>query len=111
MQDLEENIGLEHWDISFEDTWKDQPPDEANGLSLADFINLATASLAYDAYNNSIDFQEQYRKKFHREPFTTLPGRKLWEAGKEFSKQERDDGFRKIEVYARSFKETILKED
>ncbi|KAJ6037380.1 amidase signature enzyme [Penicillium herquei] len=111
MQDIDENLGVEHWDISFKDTWSDQPPEETDGLSLADFINPATASLAYDVYHNSTDFREQYRKKFNREPFTTLRNRQSWESGKAISEEERDNGFRKIKIYARWFKETILKED
>ncbi|KAJ5719003.1 amidase signature enzyme [Penicillium malachiteum] len=111
MQDIEGNLGVKHWDVSFEDTWRDQPPLEAEGLPLAGFISPATASLAYDVYHNSTDFREQYRKKFDHEPFTTLPNRQIWETGKAISKQERDNGFRKVEVYARWFKETILKED
>ncbi|KAJ5718895.1 uncharacterized protein N7483_009977 [Penicillium malachiteum] len=103
-------LRLEPWDISVEDAWRDQPPDEAGGLPLADFINPATASLACDVYHNSSDFREQHRKKFKREPFTTFPNRRLWEVGKTISEEERDSGFKDIEAYARWFNEIILKE-
>ncbi|KAJ5623416.1 amidase signature enzyme [Penicillium lividum] len=111
VKDMESHLGLQHCKVSFDDIWKSEPPYEAGGLSLIDFIGPATAALAYDGYHNCDDFFDRYRKAFHHAPHISLPNRKLWGVGQRMSKMERDDGFNKIEIYARWFKERVLTGD
>lgn len=35
---MESHLGLQYWEVSFADIWKTNPPHEASGLSLIDFI-------------------------------------------------------------------------
>ncbi|CAI7586228.1 unnamed protein product [Penicillium manginii] len=111
VKDMESHLGLQYCEVSFDDIWKAEPPHEASGLSLIEFMGQATAALAYDGYHNCDDFLDRYRREFHHAPHISLPTQKLWEEGQKISKMERDDGFNKIEIYVRWMRDRVLTGD
>ncbi|CCC14296.1 unnamed protein product [Sordaria macrospora k-hell] len=102
-------LGVDFVDVSFEATWAASPPLEARGLSLTEFINGAATAQCYDAYHSCEDFRERYRKKFGRTPYVSPRNQDMWEFAKKITREERDLGFRKTDVYRKWFNNTILK--
>ncbi|KAF3480209.1 uncharacterized protein GIQ15_05556 [Arthroderma uncinatum] len=108
VKDMESHLYIKHSKISFENVWSNSLPSEAAGLSLPEYINPATAALAYDAYHNSDDFRARYLAKFRRQPYTTHPNQKTWGVGKTISKEQRDAGFKRLSIYEHWLTDTIL---
>ncbi|KAK3946710.1 amidase signature domain-containing protein [Pseudoneurospora amorphoporcata] len=100
-------LGVDFVDVSFEATWAASPPPEARGLSLPEFIKHQPLK-CYDAYHSCEDFRARYRKKFGRTPYVSPRIQGMWEFAKEITREERDLGFRKMDVYRKWFKNTIL---
>ncbi|KAJ4308101.1 hypothetical protein N0V84_012296 [Fusarium piperis] len=105
---IERELAVPFESLSFEEIWADAPPPGANGQSLPDFINPATAALAYDVYHNCDEFRAKHWEMFNHAPYTTIPNERLWAIGKKISEDERDAGFAQIEVYRRWFTDNIL---
>ncbi|PTB59993.1 hypothetical protein M431DRAFT_488772 [Trichoderma harzianum CBS 226.95] len=109
-QRMATTLNIKFEEISFEERWKSAPP-RPHAPLLPQFINLATASLAYDVYHNSEDFRSRYWEMFERAPYTTMQNERIWDAGKNTSLYNRNDGFKRIEVYRQWFQQTILTGD
>ncbi|PKK51768.1 hypothetical protein CI102_3128 [Trichoderma harzianum] len=109
-QRMATTLNIKFEEISFEERWKSAPP-RPHAPLLPQFINLATASLAYDVYHNSEDFRSRYWEMFERAPYTTMQNERIWDAGKNTSLYNRNDGFKRIVVYRQWFQQTILTGD
>ncbi|KAM6478094.1 amidase signature domain-containing protein [Trichoderma sp. SZMC 28011] len=109
-QDMAIKLNIKFDEISFEERWRSAPPSPYTPL-LPQFINEVTYGLAYDVYHNSKDFRASYWEMFKRAPYTTMQNERLWHVGKHTSLGERDEGFRRIEVYRQWFQQTILTGD
>ncbi|KAM0259427.1 hypothetical protein ACHAQJ_003321 [Trichoderma viride] len=105
-QEAATKLNIKFEEISFEEYWKASPPSK-EASSLPSFINPATAVLAYDVYHNSDEFRSRYRDLFHRAPYTTLQNERLWSIGEKITREQRDEGFAKINAYSKWFQQTV----
>ncbi|KKP04311.1 hypothetical protein THAR02_03588 [Trichoderma harzianum] len=105
-QDMAIKLNIKFEEISFEELWRSVPP-SADAPLLPQFINQATASLAYDVYHNSEDFRSRYWNMFKRAPYTTMQNERLWDAGKKTTLNERNEGFQRIDIYRQWFQQTV----
>ncbi|KAK3392428.1 hypothetical protein B0T20DRAFT_488133 [Sordaria brevicollis] len=101
-------LSIDFVDISFEATWAASPPPEAHGLSLPEFIQNAATAQCYDAYHSCADFCARYERKFGREPYISPRNKGMWDFAKGITREERDLGFHKMEVYRQWFTNTIF---
>ncbi|KAH8122242.1 amidase signature enzyme [Trichoderma asperelloides] len=97
-------------DMSFEECWNASPPTE-DASSLPNFINPATEVLAYDVYHNSENFRLRHKDLFGRAPYTTLQNERIWSAGKNITREKRDEGFERINTYSKWFQQTVRTKD
>ncbi|KAL6895047.1 amidase signature domain-containing protein [Trichoderma evansii] len=93
-------------EMSFEECWNASPPIK-DASSLQRFINPATEALAYDVYHNSEEFRRRHKEKFGRAPYTTLQNERIWSAGKNITKEQRDEGFERINTYSKWFQQKV----
>jgi hypothetical protein len=77
--DLQSTMGAESQKISFEELWRTNPPSEAHGQSLAEYMKDASRdSFFYEDYHNFNGFREDYRQKFQKNAYISPPVRWQW---------------------------------
>jgi hypothetical protein len=77
--DLEVFLGVKQEKISFEKVWSFNPPPEAEGSTLQEYMQDASRnSFFHDDYHNFNQFQEDYKWKYSKEPYVSLPVRWQW---------------------------------
>jgi hypothetical protein len=77
--DLEKTFGVEHKKLSFEQVWHDDPPSEAKGETLMEYMKeVSRDSFFYEDYHNFDAFRKEYRDKFGRDAYTSPPVRWQW---------------------------------
>ena len=63
---------------------------------------------SYDAYHNFEDFRRSYQEKFGCTPYVSARNQGMWELAKGITREERNLGFHKMDVYREWFNKTIL---
>ncbi|EHK47285.1 uncharacterized protein TrAtP1_010052 [Trichoderma atroviride] len=109
-QSMATKLNVKLVDMSFEGCWNVSPPTK-DASSLQEFIHPATEALAYDVYHNSENFRRRHRDLFGRAPYTTLQNERIWSAGKNITREKRDEGFERINIYSRWFQYTVRTND
>jgi len=107
---IEAVLGISSRDVSFSEAWNENPPAEAAGQSLSDYIDDSTKAQCYDAYHNCDDFRDRYRERYGHEPYVSPPNRGMWDFAKTISKEKRDEDFRRLGVYKEWFNESFFGE-
>ncbi|KAK4197147.1 amidase signature domain-containing protein [Triangularia verruculosa] len=105
---IKDTLTIECHDVSFSKAWAQAPPAEANGLSLVSYIDEATAAQCYDALHNCQDFRTRYKEMFKHEPYISPPNQRMWDFARTITKEKRDEGFDRLSVYRKWFRETIF---
>ncbi|KAI1155440.1 amidase signature domain-containing protein [Nemania diffusa] len=90
-------LAIECDEVSFQATWEQSPPSDAQGLSLGDYINKAANAQCYDAYHNCDDFRTSHWELFGRPPYVSPPNQRMWTYAQSISREKRDRDFAKIE--------------
>jgi hypothetical protein len=79
--DLESTLEVRHNAISFEEAWEKDPPKNANGVSLSEYLkDVSRDSFFYEDYHNIEAFRKDYRDKFDRNAYVSPPVRWQWYA-------------------------------
>lgn len=77
--DLEDSLGVKHERVSFDEAWESNPPSEANGESLEEYMKDASRdSFFYVDYHNFDPFREDYKQKYGRDAYISPPVRWQW---------------------------------
>jgi hypothetical protein len=81
VKDLEDTFEVYQHAISFEEAWEKDPPKQANGASLSDYMkDVSRDSFFYEDYHNFEAFRKDYRDKFRRDAYISPPVRWQWYA-------------------------------
>jgi len=77
--DLESSLGVTQEKISFDEAWDANPPKEANGQSLQEYMkDVSRNSFFYEDYHNFNQFRTDYKEKYSKEAYISPPVRWQW---------------------------------
>ncbi|KAF2108478.1 amidase signature domain-containing protein [Lophiotrema nucula] len=108
--DLETSLGIRHQRLSFNEVWVTNPPVEANGASLQEYMkDVSRNSFFYEDYHNFDKFREDYRMEFDKEPYVSPPVRWQWELSSHITAEANVEALKRLEVYKKWFMEAIMK--
>ncbi|KAF2446191.1 amidase signature enzyme [Karstenula rhodostoma CBS 690.94] len=107
-QQMKTFLNAEYAEVSFEATWLASPPAQAASKPLPEYINEACDMQEYDAYHNLDDFRENYHRQYNHAPYVSPPNQKSWKFTKTISKEARNKGFARLDVYKKWFEDAIL---
>ncbi|UKZ72529.1 hypothetical protein TrVFT333_000159 [Trichoderma virens FT-333] len=106
---LEHFLGVKADKIRLSDAWDADPPNQANGQSLEEYMKEAPfSSFCYDFYQENQDFRNGYKNKFGREPYVEATPRFRWGIGANESKHDYTLHRERIEVFNKWFGDTIM---
>ncbi|KIX10283.1 uncharacterized protein Z518_01365 [Rhinocladiella mackenziei CBS 650.93] len=109
VKDLEQSLGVQRQNVSFDESWDSSPPVEAEGQVLSDFMKHACRnSFFHDDYHSLDSFREDYSEKYSKMPYVSPPVRKQWDLSSKISTEERNEAVRRLAVYKDWFAREIL---
>lgn len=77
--DLEKTFKVQHERVSFEELWKSNPPSQAEGATLLNYMrDVSRDSFFYEDYHNFDSFRKDYKDKFGKDPYISPPVRWQW---------------------------------
>ncbi|KAI0393486.1 amidase [Xylariaceae sp. FL0594] len=97
---LEGYLGVTRESVSIAERWAKDQPDGSDHTDISQYLEKAGCyPFFHDTYQNSEPFRVGYEKAFGKPPFVHLFEHWLWNLGKSISKEERDECWRRLEVY------------
>jgi len=107
-RDVEEYLGVKHEKLSFNDEWFKSPADEANGLSLDEYMKDVPNDLWYDGYHALDDFREKYQTKHGKNPYVSPVVRGDWADAKTITKAARDVAVERLAIHREWFLNKVM---
>ncbi|CAJ0541269.1 Ff.00g079660.m01.CDS01 [Fusarium sp. VM40] len=105
---LEDHLNVKADRIDVGKAWKRNPA-EASKETMQTYMSQAPfRSWCYDYYHAFDDFRDEYRKRFHNEPFAEATPQYFWNQCKTVTEEEHRKDTGRIEIYRRWFDENIL---
>ncbi|KAM7205138.1 amidase [Naviculisporaceae sp. PSN 640] len=109
---LEQALSVRKTEISLAEQWKKDTPDGPEHGDIAVYLEKAGIYPFYhDQYYNSADFREKYKEKFGKPPFVHRALHWQWGVGKAISQEERDECWRRSELYRHWLLEKVFNAD
>ncbi|KIL95535.1 d-mandelate dehydrogenase [Fusarium avenaceum] len=106
---LEDHLNVKADRIDVGKVWKQNPPAEASKEAMQTYMSQAPfRSWCYDYYHAFDDFRDEYRKRFHNEPFAEATPQYFWNQCKTVTEEEHRKDTGRIEIYRRWFDENII---
>ncbi|KAF2012805.1 amidase signature enzyme [Aaosphaeria arxii CBS 175.79] len=95
--------------VSFRDSWKANPPVEAEKRSMELYLEKAGLyTFVHDFYHHSEEFRNKYQQMYGHRPFVNKVTQWRWDHGSEISQEQRNDARKRTEVYKSWVIDTIL---
>ncbi|KAF2240746.1 amidase [Trematosphaeria pertusa] len=109
---MESALQVKRTHISLAELWKRDCPDGTEHRNIADYLDTAGIYPFYhDQYHNLAPFREEYAKKYGKPPFVHRALHWQWDVGKSISQEERDECWRRSEVYRHWLLGKVFKAD
>ncbi|KAK4213124.1 amidase signature domain protein [Rhypophila decipiens] len=126
---LEKFLGVKRTCISIIDTWASNPPEEAGGKTLLEYLEMvgsrnvricnavgwhsqsAVWPMYYDTYHTFDEFRSEYRQKFGKPAYVGPYMRKRWSIAVPFTKDDRAQGVAEMNVFRNWFEKNIMGPD
>ncbi|KAI1122276.1 amidase signature domain-containing protein [Nemania abortiva] len=109
---LENFLGVRKTEFSLAGRWADSPPPEAEGKTLAEYMNRAGYNpFYYDGYHEYDYFREDHAKKFGTRVYVSPHMQWKWDLGAEVTKAEREQGLRELQVFRNWVADNVLRGD
>ncbi|KAL2070236.1 hypothetical protein VTL71DRAFT_13262 [Oculimacula yallundae] len=109
---LESALNVKRKHISLKELWKKDCPDGPQHADVAEYLRFAGIYPFYhDAYHATSDFRKGFEEKHGKPPFVHRCIQWTWEVGKSISRAERDECWRRDEIYRHWLLERIFKAD
>ncbi|KAI1151518.1 amidase signature enzyme [Nemania diffusa] len=109
---LEDFLSVRRTEFSLADRWTDSPPPEAEGKSLAKYMNRAGYNpFYYDGYREYDYFREDHAKRFGTRVYVSPHMQWKWDLGAEVTKSEREQGLRELKVFRNWVANNVLQGD
>ncbi|KAK0102662.1 hypothetical protein ONS95_006266 [Cadophora gregata] len=110
--DLGMSMGTEVVKLSIADSWKVNGPAEAHGKTIDEYFEeVATQTFLFDFYHSFQQFRDDYFNKHHKKPYINDFIQWRWDLGKSITPRQRNEAFRKVDVYRKWMLEEILCQD
>ncbi|KAF2690062.1 hypothetical protein K458DRAFT_383194 [Lentithecium fluviatile CBS 122367] len=109
---LETSLGFRHERISFDGVWKANPPSEANGDFLQEYMKDASRdSFFYEDYHSFDAFRADYKHKFGKDAYISPPVRWQWDLSSKISKEASTEASKRLEVHKEWFLDVVMHTD
>ncbi|RMZ90247.1 hypothetical protein DV736_g2527, partial [Chaetothyriales sp. CBS 134916] len=109
VSDLESVMNVRHMVISFAEAWDQHPPQEAGQQDLDTYMRTACRdSFFYDDYHNLDCFRDDYKRKFSKAPYVSLPVRFQWDLSCKIRREQRDEAVERLLVFRGWFAKHIM---
>ncbi|UKZ70904.1 uncharacterized protein TrAtP1_011875 [Trichoderma atroviride] len=106
---LEHFLGIQADKISLSEIWDSEPPVEANGQSLEEYMRQAPfSSFCADFYHQYEDFRRIYKEKFGHVPYVEATPRFRWRVGENESAEDGSSHRERIGVFKTWFGENVM---
>ncbi|KAI0199400.1 putative amidase [Astrocystis sublimbata] len=106
---VEKFLGIKKTPISITDTWASNPPEEANGKTLQEYLEMSAVwPMYYDTYHTFDAFRADYFANFGKPPYVGPYMRKRWDIAIPFTKEERAQGVAEMKVFRDWFEKNIM---
>lgn len=97
---LESALGVKRTPISLAELWKRDVPDGPENSDIAEYLETAGIYPFYhDQYHSLAPFRKEYEEKYGKPPFVHRALHWQWEVGKAIPRKERDECWRRSELY------------
>nr|OQO26120.1 hypothetical protein B0A51_04514 [Rachicladosporium sp. CCFEE 5018] len=105
--DFEEAHNVKIQPISIAHKWHATKPAQADTLSLQDYLDdVGVDSFCYGVYHELDWFRDEYKARFHKDPYVNPVMQWRWDASQNVTKEEHARAVEKLHVY----RDWILKE-
>lgn len=112
IQDMESHLGIKAERISMSDRWDQNPPAEATGQGLHDFLaKVGKDTFFYANYHSTASFREGYIERFGKKPFVSPFVQWRWDAGRTVSKEAYAEATGRMDIYKHWFLCTVMQTD
>ncbi|KAJ3493191.1 hypothetical protein NLG97_g4888 [Lecanicillium saksenae] len=109
---VESFLGIERTPISIMRTWESNPPEEAQGKSLQEFMEMSAVwPMYYDTYHTFDAFRAEYLAKFGKEAYVGPYMRKRWGIAIPFTKKEGAQAVAKMKIFRTWFETNVMGQD
>ncbi|KAI1819342.1 amidase [Xylaria intraflava] len=107
---LETSLDVKRSSVSIAELWKEHLPDGPEHDDISKYLETAGCyPFFHDSYKASEPFRDGYKKKFGKPPFVHRFEHWLWDEGNSISQEERDECWRRCEVYRLWLLDSIFK--
>ncbi|RYO26794.1 hypothetical protein AA0111_g7852 [Alternaria arborescens] len=107
--DLAAYLNVEPEILSIAETWRKTPPVEEGDI-LKFMENTQVHGFFYELYHHFDEFREDYRRKYDREPFLSMPLKWVWRnLGRLVDESQKNRAFERYSVYKDWFLKHILR--
>ncbi|EED16514.1 conserved hypothetical protein [Talaromyces stipitatus ATCC 10500] len=107
--DLEKSLGVKHVEMSFDEVWDANPPADAKGASLLEYMKDAGRdSFFYSDYHHFDQFRKDYHDKFGKRPYVSPPVKWQWELSSHITDEAHETALNRLAIYRQWFTEKIL---
>ncbi|KAI8652658.1 C2H2-type domain-containing protein [Fusarium keratoplasticum] len=97
---MEQVLGVQHTKVSLTQLWEESPPVEAQGKSIAEYLeNSGFWPMYYDNYHTFDDFRQGYEQKFGKPVYVSPSQGWKWELGSKVTEEQRAHGIAECEVF------------
>ncbi|GAP92178.1 putative amidase [Rosellinia necatrix] len=108
---LEAYLQIPTMKISLEEEWSRSGPADLRSKTLEQFLDKSIYwPNYYDGYHSYDTFRQEFQRKYGFPPYTSPFMTKRWALCDDISKEQRDQGFREIDVYYTWIRDHVLKE-
>ncbi|KAI8940908.1 hypothetical protein NX059_002166 [Plenodomus lindquistii] len=110
VENLEDSLHIKHQKLSFEEVWAADPPHEADGATLTEYMKDASRdSFFYADYQNFASFRHEYRAEFGKDAYLSPPVKWQWNLASTITATAHEEAMCRLEVYAMWFTSAILR--
>ncbi|KAM0231732.1 hypothetical protein ACHAPO_008312 [Fusarium lateritium] len=90
-------------------SWEERPPSEESKDGMQAYMSQAPfRSWCYDYYHAFDEFRDEYKEKFHKEPFVETTPQFFWERCKSVTEEEHREDTERLEIYRKWFYNNIM---
>ncbi|KAI0485871.1 amidase [Xylaria cf. heliscus] len=107
---LEHYLQVERQSVPIAKLWEEHQPDGPQNANISQYLEKAGCyPFFHDSYKAAETFRVGYEKMFGKPPFVHRFEHWLWDLGKSISKEERDECWRRLEVYRLWLLDSVFK--
>lgn len=107
---MAEYTGVTPTRLSISDYWQQNPPREAGGESVEEYLKDVIIHTYYrDFYRSTSEFRARYHEKHHKSPYVNEFIRWRWSLGKPVTDTQCDEGIMRLDVYRNWLLNEVMK--